>query len=72
MPIHTLTNVVVGYGVGVLTQVTVFPLYGLRTTMRENLAIGAIFTAVWLVRSFALRRAFEAIRVGAPDCLEEE
>jgi len=29
--------------VAVLTQVTVFPLFGLKTTMRENLAIGAIF-----------------------------
>lgn len=61
-----------GYGVAVLTQVTVFPLFGLKTTMRENLAIGAIFTAVSLTRSYVLRRAFETIRVRPPARCKED
>ncbi len=60
--IEALANVAVGYGVAVLTQLLVFPLFGLRTTVRENLAIGAIFTIVSIVRSYALRRTFEAMR----------
>ena len=52
---------VVGFGVAVLTQMLVFPLFGLRTTGREDLAIGAIFTVVSLARSYGLRRVFEAI-----------
>jgi hypothetical protein len=47
--------------VAVVTQALVFPLYGLRTSIRQSLAIGAIFTVVSLARSYALRRAFEAI-----------
>ena len=45
------------------TQLLVFPMFGLRTTLGENLAIGAVFTGVSLVRNYALRRLFEAIRV---------
>jgi hypothetical protein len=32
----------------------------------QNLAIGLIFTVVSLARSYALRRAFDAILVGTP------
>ena len=38
--VEAVANVVVGYGVAVLTQMLVFPLFGLRTTVRQNLAIG--------------------------------
>ncbi|MDH5528033.1 MAG: hypothetical protein OEY97_12085 [Nitrospirota bacterium] len=59
---EAVANVAVGYGVAVATQGVVFPLFGLEAGLSENLAIGAIFTAVSLVRSFCLRRAFEALR----------
>lgn len=59
--VESLTNVLVGYGVAVLTQLLVFPLFGLHTTLAENLVIGAIFTVVSIARSFALRRLFEAL-----------
>ena len=55
-------NVVVGYGVAVLTQIVVFPWFGITATLAGNLMIGAIFTAVSLVRSYALRRVFERVR----------
>ena len=60
---ESLANVLMGYGVAVLTQVVVFPLFGLAVTVTENLLIGLIFTAVSIVRSYALRRGFEALRV---------
>ncbi len=59
--IEATANVVVGYGVAVLTQLLLFPLFGLHTTLAENLMIGAIFTVVSIARSFALRRLFEAL-----------
>ena len=61
--VETVTNVLVGYGVAVATQWAVFPLFGLHATLQENLVIGLVFTAVSLVRSFILRRAFEALRI---------
>ena len=59
---EAIANVVVGYGIAVVTQVVVFPRFGLETTLRENMALGAVFTGVSLIRSFTLRRLFEAIR----------
>ena len=61
--VESLANVLVGYGVAVVTQMLVFPLFGLAVTVTENLLIGLIFTAVSIVRSNALRRGFEALRV---------
>ena len=62
--IEAITNVVVGYGVAVVTQMLVFPVFGLHTTLVQNLKMGLIFTGISLIRSFALRRLFEAVRVG--------
>jgi len=63
--VEAAANVAVGYGVAVLAQLAVFPLFGLRVALGDNLAIGGVFTAVSIARSFALRRLFEAIRVRA-------
>lgn len=64
--LEAVTNVLVGYGVAVATQWAVFPLFGLHATLQENLLIGLVFTAVSLVRSYLLRRAFEAWRFRSP------
>jgi hypothetical protein len=61
--VESLANVLIGYGVAVATQMAVFPLFGLAVTVTENLLIGLIFTVVSIVRSYALRRGFEALRV---------
>ena len=41
----------------------VFPWFGLPAHLDDVLAIGGIFTGVSILRSFALRRLFEAIRI---------
>ncbi|MBO6774851.1 MAG: hypothetical protein JJ897_04975 [Marinibacterium sp.] len=57
--IEAITNVVVGYALAVLTQIVVFPWFGLKVSLNDNLAIGAIFVIISLLRSYALRRLFE-------------
>ena len=61
--VESLANVAVGYGVAVITQMLVFPLFGLSTTLADIMAMGAIFTVVSIARSFTLRRVFEAVRI---------
>ncbi len=61
--VEAVANVVVGYGVAVVTQILIFPIFGLHTTLAQNLKLGAVFTVVSIGRSFALRRVFEAIRM---------
>lgn len=63
--LESLTNVAIGYGVAVTTQIVVFPLFGLEVSLSDNLAIGGLFTLVSIARSYAVRRLFEAIRVQA-------
>jgi hypothetical protein len=62
---ESFANVIVGYGVAVVTQILIFPVFGLQTTLGQNLAMGGVFTIVSLARSFLLRRLFEAIRVAS-------
>ena len=61
--VEAVANVIVGYGVAVMTQILIFPIFGLQTTLAQNLKMGGIFTIVSIARSFALRRVFEAIRM---------
>jgi hypothetical protein len=60
--VESIANVLAGFGVAVATQIAIFPLFGLRTTL-ANLAMGAIFTVVSIARSYCLRRVFEGFRV---------
>lgn len=61
--VESVANVFVGYGVAVVTQILIFPIFGLHTTLTQNLKMGAVFTVVSVARSFALRRVFEALRM---------
>jgi len=60
--VEAVTNIVVGYGLAVLTQIIVFPLFGLQVALRETFLLGLIFTLVSLIRSYTLRRAFNTLR----------
>ena len=56
--IESVTNVAIGYGVAVASQLAVFPMFGIHVTMADNLAIGAWFTVISIVRSYMVRRWF--------------
>jgi hypothetical protein len=60
--VEAVTNVAVGYALALATQIVVFPWFGLHPSLSENLAIGAIFVSISLLRSYTLRRLFERRR----------
>ena len=60
--VEAVANVVVGYGVAVVVQIILVPVFGLEVTVRQNLVMGLVFTAVSVVRSYLLRRIFESVR----------
>ena len=60
--IEAVTNVAEGYVLAVTTQILVFPRFGLNSSLCENLALGAVFVGISLLRSYALRRLFEQWR----------
>ena len=61
--VEAVTNTVVGYGLAVATQFAVFPVFGLRVGVVEDLGLGLIFAAVSLIRGYALRRVFNRWRL---------
>ena len=61
--VEAATNVVVGYVLAIVTQLVVFPLFGIDVALGEHMAIGTAFVAVSLARGYLLRRVFERIRV---------
>ena len=58
--VEAVANVIAGYGVAVVTQILIFPIFGLHTTLAQNMKMDAVFTVVSIARSFALRRFFLA------------
>jgi hypothetical protein len=61
--VEAATNVVVGYVLAILTQIVVFPRFGIKAALGEHLAIGLAFVGVSLARGYLLRRLFETIRM---------
>lgn len=58
--IESLMNIFIGYGVALLSQILIFPLFDINVTLATNLWIGAWFTVISLVRSYVIRRWFNA------------
>ena len=61
--VESVANVIVSYGLAVVTQILIFPIFGLHTTLAQNLKMGLVFTVVSIARSYVLRQLFEAIRM---------
>lgn len=61
--LEVILNVTIGYIIAILTQMLVFPLFGIQVTFTNQLAIGGIFTAVSIVRSYYVRRMFNWFHV---------
>lgn len=56
--VESCVNVAIGYGVAILSQLLVFPMFGIHVPISSNLGIGLWFTAISLIRSYVIRRAF--------------
>ena len=60
--VELVANVFVGLLVAMATQLVVFPILGLQASLGQNLKLALVFTGVSIVRSYVLRRVFEAVR----------
>ena len=58
--IETIVNVLIGFWVALLSQILVFPFFDIEIPISSNLWIGAWFTLISIVRTFAVRRWFDA------------
>jgi len=61
--VETTLSTAIGFIVAVLTQMLVFPIWGLSTTFADDLGIAAIFTVVSIIRGYWVRRLFNWLHV---------
>ncbi len=53
-------NILIGYFVALISQIVLFPFFGIHVDLQTNLWIGAWFTLISLARSYVIRRWFNA------------
>lgn len=58
--IESIMNIVIGYGVALLSQLAIFPMFDIHIPLSTNLWIGVWFTLISLIRSYIIRRWFNA------------
>jgi len=56
--IESVVSVAIGFVVGVLSQLLIFPLFGIYVTFASNVYICIWFTSIGLIRTYMLRRWF--------------
>lgn len=67
--IESLTNVAVGFGVSLASQIVIFSGYGVKLQLIDNIAITVWFTLISVARSYLLRRAFNRVPARTDDRL---
>lgn len=59
--IKSIVSTVVGFGVAMLANAIVLPLFGWTPSLSENLILTTIYTVISIARGYALERIFEAL-----------
>lgn len=63
--IESWVNIFIGFGINFCANMLILPLFGFHElTLGKNFAIGLIFTAISLIRSFIVRRYFNGLKWG--------
>lgn len=58
--IEAVINVVIGFLINFSANMLIFPLFGFHITPGANFAMGMIYTVISVVRSYTVRRYFNA------------
>lgn len=58
--IEAIINVVIGFAINFTANMFIFPLFGFHIAPGANFMLGMIYTVISVVRSYAVRRWFNA------------
>ena len=56
--IESITNVIIGYIVAVISNAAILPLFGVNLAFSDSMLIGVWFTVISLIRGYCVRRYF--------------
>lgn len=54
--VEAIINVLIGYAINFTANIYIFPLFGWQVSVKQNLAMGAIYTVISIARSYCIRR----------------
>lgn len=58
--IESIINVIIGFTINFSANMLIFPLFGFHITAGANFLMGLIYTVISVVRSYCVRRWFNA------------
>ena len=58
--IEAIINTIIGFSINFVANMFVFPLFGFQLSLSSNFALGCIYTVISVVRSYCIRRWFNA------------
>jgi len=56
--LESVVNVMAGYCVSFIANMTILPMFGLDVSVSDGLWIGLAYSAISLIRSYTIRRIF--------------
>lgn len=60
--IESVTNAAAGFGLAVICNYYILPIFGFNPSINESTVIAIVFTVISIIRSYLLRRVFNALR----------
>lgn len=67
--IEALINVAIGFSINYCANMLIFPLFGFHISPGSNLLMGVIYTGISIMRSYVVRRWFNARIARAAEAL---
>jgi hypothetical protein len=56
--VETCINTAIGFVIAIISQIIVFPMFGIHVPLSSNFGIGAWFTIIGVARGYVIRRWF--------------
>ena len=64
-----IINTIVGYTIAVLSQLIIFPMFGVNLAFTDNLMIANYFTVISIAKGYAIRRFYNWYHNKEQSCL---
>jgi high-affinity Fe2+/Pb2+ permease len=58
---ESITNVVIGLLISIITQMILYPLMGIPVSFNQNLIITGVFFVISFIRGYLIRRFFNRL-----------
>jgi len=60
--IESISNVIIGYSVAILSQIIIFPFFDIHIPLSDNILIGLWFSLISICKTYLVRRLFVKLK----------